>query len=76
MLDDEQWLVQQELIFTKWLNALLSAPEDLYANVDNAIADTIKIFQVGPSRKDCDKDIYISAPAAIEKIVSVRYVSH
>jgi len=48
---DEQWLLQQELVFTKWLNALLSSPEDLSVDVET-IADIGKIWQLCKTQKE------------------------
>lgn len=48
---DEQWLLEQELVFTKWLNALLSSPEELSADVET-VADIGKIWQICKVQKE------------------------
>lgn len=53
----EKWLLRQELVFTLWLNTVLSTPKDLRVNIDNVITDNIDKWQ---SRKD---GVDVSAPA-------------
>ncbi|XP_014473333.1 PREDICTED: protein abnormal spindle [Dinoponera quadriceps] len=55
----EKWLSRQELVFTLWLNTVLSTPKDLRVNIDNMITDTIDKWQ---SRKN--EGIDVNAPAA------------
>ncbi|EFN85420.1 abnormal spindle-like microcephaly-associated protein homolog [Harpegnathos saltator] len=60
-VSNEKWLLRQELVFTLWLNSVLSTPKDLRVNIDNAITDTIDKWQ---SRKDRDEGIDVNAPCA------------
>ncbi|KAL0118078.1 hypothetical protein PUN28_009034 [Cardiocondyla obscurior] len=63
---DEQWLLQQELAFTKWLNALLSSPEDLSVDIETAVADIGKIWQTCKAQKN-------TVLAETKEVVSARY---
>ncbi|XP_012224150.1 protein abnormal spindle [Linepithema humile] len=62
---DEQWLLQQELVFTKWLNALLSSPEDLSTDIET-VADIGKIWQLCKTQKE-------TVLAETKEVVSARY---
>ncbi|XP_072745833.1 uncharacterized protein [Anoplolepis gracilipes] len=63
---DEQWLLQQELAFTKWLNALLSSPEDLSVDIETAITDIGKVWQSCKVQKN-------TVLAETKEAVSARY---
>ncbi|EZA59316.1 Protein abnormal spindle [Ooceraea biroi] len=63
---DERWLLQQELTFTKWLNALLSSPEDLSVDIETAVADIGKVWQSCKVQKD-------TVLAETKEAVSARY---
>ncbi|XP_014600851.1 PREDICTED: protein abnormal spindle isoform X1 [Polistes canadensis] len=45
MYYDEKWVYNQEMIFKKWLNALLSPPEDLNTDVESSCVDIGKVWQ-------------------------------
>lgn len=45
MYYDEKWVYNQEITFKKWLNALLSPPEDLNADVETSCVDIGKVWQ-------------------------------
>jgi len=64
---DEPWLLQQELAFIKWLNALLSSPEDLSVDIETAIADIGKIWQTCKAQKS-------TVLAETKEVVSARYI--
>jgi len=59
-------LLQQELTFTKWLNALLSSPEDLTVDIETAVADIGKIWHSCKAQKD-------TILAETKEAVSARY---
>ena len=42
---NEQWISNQEIEFKKWLNALLTPPEDLNADIESNPIDVGKIWQ-------------------------------
>ncbi|KMR00154.1 protein abnormal spindle [Lasius niger] len=63
---DEQWLLQQELAFTKWLNALLSSPEDLSVDIETAVTDIGKVWQSCKAQKN-------TVLAETKEAVSARY---
>ncbi|XP_012059780.1 PREDICTED: protein abnormal spindle [Atta cephalotes] len=63
---NEPWLLQQELAFTKWLNALLSSPEDLSVDIETAIVDIGKVWQTYKAQKD-------TVLAETKEAVSARY---
>lgn len=52
MLCDENWMANQELQFQKWLNALLTPPEDLSVDVESASIDIAKIWQSCKSKEN------------------------
>lgn len=66
---DEQWLLQQELAFTKWLNALLSSPEDLSADIETAVTDIGKVWQSCKAQKN-------TVLAETKETVSARCAFH
>ncbi|KAI4502823.1 hypothetical protein M0802_001867 [Mischocyttarus mexicanus] len=45
MYYDEKWVYNQEMTFKKWLNALLSPPEDLNTDVESSCVDIGKVWQ-------------------------------
>ncbi|KAK2581210.1 hypothetical protein KPH14_008009 [Odynerus spinipes] len=45
MYYDEKWVQNQEIVFKKWLNALLSPPEDLNTDVETNCVDIGKVWQ-------------------------------
>ncbi|XP_024873817.1 protein abnormal spindle-like, partial [Temnothorax curvispinosus] len=63
---DQPWLLQQELAFTKWLNALLSSPEDLSVDIETAVADIDKVWQTSKAQKN-------TVLAETKEAVSARY---
>ncbi|XP_011883068.1 PREDICTED: protein abnormal spindle [Vollenhovia emeryi] len=63
---DEPWLLQQELAFTKWLNALLSSPEDLSVDIETAVTDIGKVWQTCNAQKS-------TVLAETKEAVSARY---
>lgn len=63
---DEEWMLRQELAFTKWLNALLSSPEDLSVDIETAVMDIGKIWQSCKAQKD-------NLLAETREAVSARY---
>ncbi|XP_071644132.1 uncharacterized protein [Temnothorax longispinosus] len=63
---DQPWLLQQELAFTKWLNALLSSPEDLSVDIETAVADIGKVWQTCKAQKN-------TVLAETKEAVSARY---
>ncbi|XP_020277492.1 protein abnormal spindle isoform X2 [Pseudomyrmex gracilis] len=63
---DEKWMLRQELAFTKWLNALLSSPEDLSVDIETAVIDIGKIWQSCKAQKD-------NLLAETREAVSARY---
>ncbi|KAL6426055.1 hypothetical protein ACFW04_008971 [Cataglyphis niger] len=63
---DEHWLLQQELAFTKWLNALLSSPEDLSVDIETAVTDIGKVWQTCKAQKN-------TVLAETKEAVSARY---
>ncbi|KYN16622.1 PREDICTED: protein abnormal spindle [Trachymyrmex cornetzi] len=63
---NEPWLLQQELTFTKWLNALLSSPEDLSVDIETAIVDIGKVWQTCKAQKN-------TVLAETKEAVSARY---
>ncbi|KYM97963.1 PREDICTED: protein abnormal spindle [Cyphomyrmex costatus] len=63
---DEPWLLQQELVFSKWLNALLSSPEDLSVDVETAVMDIGKVWQTCKTQKN-------TVLAETKEAVSARY---
>ncbi|KMR01322.1 protein abnormal spindle [Lasius niger] len=65
---DEQWLLQQELAFTKWLNALLSSPEDLSVDIETAVTDIGKVWQSCKAQKN-------TVLAETKEAVSARFFS-
>lgn len=42
---DDKWVLNQEIAFKKWLNALLSPPEDLNTDVETCSIDIGKVWQ-------------------------------
>ncbi|XP_029164721.1 abnormal spindle-like microcephaly-associated protein homolog isoform X2 [Nylanderia fulva] len=63
---DELWLLQQEFAFTKWLNALLSSPEDLSVDIETAVTDIGKVWQSCKAQKN-------PILAETKEAVSARY---
>ncbi|KAL6258750.1 hypothetical protein P5V15_010699 [Pogonomyrmex californicus] len=63
---DELWSLQQELAFTKWLNALLSSPEDLSVDIETAVTDIGKVWQTCKAQKN-------TVLAETKEAVSARY---
>ncbi|XP_036149529.1 protein abnormal spindle isoform X2 [Monomorium pharaonis] len=63
---DEPWLLQQELAFTKWLNTLLSSPEDLSVDIETAVADIGKVWETCKTQKN-------TILAETKEVVSARY---
>jgi len=43
--------LQQELAFTKWLNTLLSSPEDLSVDIETVVTDIGKVWQSCKAQK-------------------------
>lgn len=66
---DEHWLLQQELAFTKWLNALLSSPEDLSVDIETAVTDIGKVWQSCKAQKN-------TVLAETKEAVSARCAFH
>ncbi|XP_032664555.1 protein abnormal spindle [Odontomachus brunneus] len=67
---NEKWLSRQEVMFTLWLNTVLSTPKDLRVNIDNAITDTIDKWQ---SRKNRDEEMVDNEPAVTQGIVPTSH---
>lgn len=63
---DEQWIVQQERGFTKWLNALLTPPEQLNADIETTGVDVGKVWQASRMKENV-------ALAETREAVSARY---
>ncbi|EFN67743.1 Protein abnormal spindle [Camponotus floridanus] len=63
---DEEWLLQQELAFTKWLNTLLSSPEDLSVDIETVVTDIGKVWQSCKAQKT-------TVLAETKEAVSARY---
>ena len=63
---DDKWMYLQELKFKKWLNALLTPPEHLNADVDTVRVDVGKVWQSCRVREDV-------ALAETREAVSARY---
>ncbi|XP_066257818.1 protein abnormal spindle [Euwallacea similis] len=59
---DEEWIDRQEKNFTKWLNALLTPPEELSAKVE---VDVARVWQ------ECTKKEVSKAPS--KEIISLKY---
>ncbi|XP_066153671.1 protein abnormal spindle [Euwallacea fornicatus] len=59
---DEEWIDKQEKNFTKWLNALLTPPEELSAKVE---VDVARVWQ------ECTKKEVLGAPS--KEIISLKY---
>ncbi|KAK9744598.1 hypothetical protein QE152_g7645 [Popillia japonica] len=69
MYYDARWVDEQQNSFKKWLNALLTPPEELDSNAEGTRLDVAKLWQ------DCKKREVSKAPTK-EHVREVQQVSH